>query len=711
VTYGPVNPQPEVDVRVLGFLGVLCLLVLTILPVAAVAGPTALPASYDETVYGDFEAIGNTVTACPKEPGHHPVKLCHDARGRVGSGPSAQNNGHPMAWADVDSNPGTFNSSSARLDIPSGARIRYAKLTWAGATAAQSVPCGLVKPPGTPSQQAVSLTVNDTTAAVKPGRYTEDTGNTHLDQQFYSAHADVTGHLRGVGGPAAITVGNIWTPQGFDCFGGWSLVAVWAFDKPQAKVAPARKQVTVFDTHTRVFSGKDRADVRLGANRSAGGPGRLSVTGFEGDWALAGDQLRINDFRAGDNVFQSVADGRLNPADPNNMSVDVRTFDVPVENLKTGEVGANLAFTSGTDAYLIGAVAMSSPRPELAIATTMRQSAAHPGDEVTQEVLVTNTGGAPASGVQLSEDLGDGCSHTIGVLKPGQAVKASCTRAAPDTTKQLTAQVTGQSLIGDQLTASDTAPLEIIHPAITAGMTANPDTVLSGQSVEHKITLKNTGDTPLADVSTDGVCGNPRVGDLPPAAEKVVQCSVVAGDEGLTTTVTVAGTDKLGKKVSAQARAGFAVIHPRIDFTVTPSTRAARAGEVVTFTVTIGNPTPIPLTDVRVTGTPESCARDDIGDIAPMRTMTYRCEATMSDRLTVELTVSGTSEFGSRTVHSRLVRTTVSLVPQEVIPVERKAVAVPPVPPVPTAIAIAGLAAISTFVTMGAVSATARAKK
>jgi hypothetical protein len=711
-------------VRIWGLMGTLSLLILSTLPAASAAGPATLPVNYDETVYGDFAAIGNTVTACPSQPGHYPVKLCLDAQNRVGTGVSAQNNGHPMTWADVDTDASTYNSSSARLTIPSGARIRYAKLTWAGDTGGPAnVPCGRgTRPPGLPQQQAVSLSVNDKTSAIKPARYTEDASSalTNIDHQFYSAYADVTGEFRGITGPATVTVGNVWTPQGFDCFGGWSLIAVWAFDQPQPKVAPARKQVTVFDAHARVFAGKHRADVRVPAIKPAGGPSRLAVTGYEGDWAVSGDQLLINGRNTSDNFFVSSAEGRLNPNAPNNMSVDFQTVDVGADMLRPGDTGAHLTFTSGLDAYLVGSVAVSAPRPELTIVTSLEQSTTHPGDQVTQTVLVTNTGGAPAVDVRMHEDLGTACDHNIGQLNAGQSAKASCTRATPDVDRQVTAQVTGLSLAGDTLSATATTSLDIIRPAITATMTASPETVLSGQTVNYAITVRNTGDTPLSSVTLDAkvdACNKLDVGELAPNVDKAVQCSVVAGDEGFTNTVTATGTDKIGKKVSSTGRAAFTVVHPKIDFTLRPSTRAAKPGETVTFTLTVGNPTDIPLGAVRVTGTPSQCARD-IGDLAPKKTITYTCQVIMADRLTAELTVTASPTVNGQLVATRrdTVSKSVSTVVSVVTPVVeqppvKKAASVPPAPPTSTALFIAGLAAVSTFVTVGAISATTRPKK
>ncbi|MCE7010716.1 hypothetical protein LWC34_49125 [Kibdelosporangium philippinense] len=713
--------------RVWGLVGTLSLLILSTLPAASAAGPAVLPTNFDQTVYGDFSVIGNTVTACPKQPGHYPVKYCLDAHNRVGSGPSAQNNGHPMTWADIDNDPVTYNSSSGRLSIPAGARIAYAKLTWAGNTGGPAnVPCGRgpIRPAGSPKQQQVSLKINDRGSLIAPERYTEDAPGdlTHTDHQFYSAYADVTGQFRGITGPSTVSVGNVWTPQGFDCFGGWSLTAVWTFDSANA-AAPARKQITVYDAHTRVLTGNRRADVRMPSIKSAGGLTKVGLSGFEGDWAMPGDQFLINGRNAGrtDNFFVSGADGHVNPAHANNMSVDVRTIELPGDLLKVGEAGANLSFTSGYDAYLVANVVASSGRPELVVSTVMEKDVVHPGDQVTQSVTVTNTGSAPAVDIRVQSDLGPACVENIPRLEGGQWAKYSCSRPAPDDDVKPVATVTGRSLIGDALSASAQTFLEVIRPAIAVEKSAAPDTVLSGQSVGYTIEVRNSGDTLLSGVSIDDkqvdACDQPNYGLLAPGESKLLRCSVAAGDEGFTNNVTVSGTDKTGKKVIADAQAAFTVIHPRVEFSVMPSTRAARVGESVTFTVTVRNPTPIQLGDVRVTGTPQACARN-IGTLAPQQTVEYTCAVVMRERLTTSLTVTATPFVNGQLVETRrdnvnlTASVLVSLVePTPEPPIVKKSVKSAPTENAPVAAFVAGLAAISTFVTVGAISATARFKR
>jgi uncharacterized repeat protein (TIGR01451 family) len=258
----------------------------------------------------------------------------------------------------------------------------------------------------------------------------------------------------------------------------------------------------------------------------------------------------------------------------------------------------------------------------------------------------------------------------------------------------------------------------VIDPAITVSKTASPATVLNGQTVGYSIEVHNTGDTALSNVSLDdeqvGGCDRPDLGTLYINQIVKVTCSVTAGDEGFTNNVTVAGTDKIGKRVTADAHAAFSVVAPKIAFTVTPSSHAARSGDVVTFTLTLKNPTAIPLRAVRVEGTPPACARQ-IGDLAPSQELVYNCDVRVTERLTTALSVVATPTVNGQTRQETVYATSavvVTLVPANAPPaasplIVKKSVAAPIPPRTPIAIVIAGLAAVSTFVTIGAISATA----
>lgn len=675
--------------RLWGLIGTSVLLTVSALPGATVAAePVPLSIVYNNLVYGDVAMAGNSVVVCPA------AQACVDAQNRVGlPGPAAQNNYYIMQWADVDDDPGTFNSSSGRLAIPPGARIDHATLSWEGAVGGQCAQGS--RPPGSPRTQPVSVTVNGRTSRLLPDRFTADT-------QFYSARAELTGVLRGAAGAVTVTVGNVWTPQGFDCAGGWSVVAVWAFDGPHPRAGPA--QITVYDTHLRVTGGNFGVSVRVPSLRPSGGGARIGVIAYEGDWALAGDRFLVNgrDPDHTGNFFASFAEGRLDPSYPNNMSVDVRSVSVPEDALGPS---TELTFSSGLDTYLVQGIVVAIPVAELAVATEVDRPAAHTGDEVVQTVRVTNAGGAPAVRMVVRTDAG--CVREIARLDGGKTATVRCDRTASE---RLSARVTGETLLGDPLIAEANTAVEVLRPGISVSVKALPEIVLKGQSVGREIAVRNTGNTALSDVVVDAqvdACDRADPAPLPAGETWTVRCSAPAEAGG--GRVTVAGFDKLGLRVSAEALATVTVVVPRLTLTVSPSTRAVRAGGSVTFRINVNSETPLPLEAVRVIGAPAECARD-LGTLAPNQNVSYACTVVVQDRLTTNLSVTaGDALAGGVTVRASAT-VIVSIVPENPppLPPAARRVALEQTPePAPLAALIGGLAVLSNLVMVGGFAATA----
>ncbi|MEV6238308.1 hypothetical protein [Lentzea sp. NPDC051838] len=594
------------------------LLVPLLTPGPPVAAAEVWHTQFNDAVRGDVAVVGNSVVTCPtpEQAGpnpKYPPQSCVDAMNRKGHGPSAQNNGHRMSWTDNDNDARTFNSSSAQLTLPSGASIAYAKLGWAGTATCHG---STELPPGSPRDPVL---LNGT--SITPGQFVIDSPDdlANTDNAFYSAEADVTKTIR----PGTVTVGNVWTPQGFDCFGGWSLTVVWKSE------TAAQRHISVHGGHIRLPTKRPVLSTPIAPTHAAGGATRLSFTAYEGDWATDGDQLLVNDSSvAGRNAFLSQAQGA--PA-LNNMSVDARTVTLTEDLPKPGTKSADLTFRRAEDAFLVQSVAWSFPLPELALNVTPEQPAAHPKDNVTQTATVTNTGDAPAADVTV-------CGQKIGTIAPHAKSTRTCTSQAQEDDYQTTVTANGSSLAGDPLTAQKSAKVDVLHPALRATTTTEPMTALPGQMVKFSTTVTNTGDTPLFDLNartaTNGC--NPMQGQLDPGATTTVDCTAKAGDETGTLTSTVSATDKIGKKVDASASVQVRVIYPRLTITALWSKDRAEDGELVTVTVTVGNPSDFPIKDVKVEGEPAACHRT-FPELQPNQRLTYTCQvaAPVNSRLTV----------------------------------------------------------------------------
>lgn len=610
------------------------LLVPLFAPGPPVAAAEIWRTQFNEAVYGDVTIVGNSVLTCPtaEQAGHNPKhdpKSCVDALHRKGHGPAALNNSHRMSWTDADGDPATFNSSSARLAIPAGARVAFAKLGWAGSATCHDE----TAPPGRPTDQVVTLTVDGAATRIGPDRFQEIVDSPdHIsgtDNTFYSAEADVTQEL--ARGGTTVVVGNIWAPQGFDCFGGWSLTVVWKFANATAAV-PARRHVSVHGGHVRLPTKLPVLRTPITPTHPAGGVIRMGITAYEGDWATDGDQMLVNDTSvAGRNAFVSEAQGAAEPSTPNNMSVDAHTVRIAENVLKPGTKSAELTFKRAEDAFLVQNVAWSFPLPELTLAVTPEQPAAHAKDTVAQTATVTNVGDAPAADVAV-------CGQQIGTLAPKQTATRTCTTTAADDDYPVIVAASGSSLASDPLATQKTSKVDVLHPALRATTATEPVTALPGQSVKFTTTVTNTGDTALFDLDarTGGHGCNPMQAQLDPSATSTVDCTAPAGDETGELTATVRAADRIGGKVEASATVRVRVIYPRLTISALWSKDRAADGELVTVTITVGNPSDLPVDDVRVEGEPAECRRA-FPVLQPRERLTYTCQvaAPVNSRLTV----------------------------------------------------------------------------
>ncbi|WP_191297426.1 hypothetical protein [Lentzea cavernae] len=605
------------------------LLLVPLFTPGPVAAAEVWRTQFDEAVYGDVTVVGNSVLTCPTpaQAGHHPKyppQSCVDALNHKGSGPSALNNGHRMSWNDVDDDPATFTSSSAELTIPAGATVAYAKLGWAGSATCHDAE----NPPGTPRDPVI---FNGT--RVEPGKFVADAPGelSHTDTAFYSAEADVTRALTS----GTVTVANVWAPQGFDCFGGWSLTVVWKFPNATA-AAPAKRHIAVHGGHVRLPTQKPVFSTPIAPTHPTGGVVRVGFTAYEGDWATDGDQMLVNGTSIGGrNAFVSSAQGA---AHPNNMSVDARTVTIGEDVLKPGTKSAELGFKRADDAFLVQSITWSFPLPELTLAVTPENPAAHPKDTVTQTATVTNVGDAPAADVTV-------CGQQVGTIASRATATRTCTSTAADDDYPATVAVSGTSLAGDPLATQKASTVDVLHPALRAATTTEQMTALPGQAVKFTTTVTNTGDTPLFGLAARAAGGcDPMQGQLDPGATAAVGCSAPAGDESGALTSTVSAADKLGGKVEASASVQVKVVYPRLTISAVWSKDRAGDGERVTVTVTVGNPSDLPITDVRVEGEPAACRRT-FPVLEPRERVTYTCEVTAPQNS--RLTVSGAGAAGA----------------------------------------------------------------
>ena len=267
------------------------------------------------------------------------------------------------------------------------------------------------------------------------------------------------------------------------------------------------------------------------------------------------------------------------------------------------------------------------------------------GQEVTYTYKVTNPGDDPLSGVVVEDDQCDpisGPTELTGngddVLDPGEEWEYSCSMAlSVDTVNVATA--TGTASSGEPITWVDSVSVDVIDPGIFVDKTASAPTVRVGENAIYTVTVTNTGDDPLANVTpVDDRCtlvGPTKLNDngddlLDVHEEWIYTCTMQIG-EPVTNHVEVIGMDSLANPVTDTAEASVDTIDPQMTVVKTVAPAVVDSGDVVTYTVVVTNTGDDPLGDVTAIDT--QCAlgaptkeggnQDDALD--PGEVWTYSC--------------------------------------------------------------------------------------
>ncbi len=165
---------------------------------------------------GNIVFVANTLMTAP-------ASSPNAANAQAGIGAYVNNNDFSMVYVDVDSNPLTFDSSSASLSLPTGGSVLFAGLYWGAESDSSSRDKVLFQTPGSSSYTTITGTVIG-----------EDSSHN------YSGFADVTSLVQAAGS-GNYTVANVQATTGTNEEAGWTLVV--AYGDP---TDPPRN-LTVFD--------------------------------------------------------------------------------------------------------------------------------------------------------------------------------------------------------------------------------------------------------------------------------------------------------------------------------------------------------------------------------------------------------------------------------------------------------------------------------
>jgi hypothetical protein len=359
----PMPKSPGFAAR--GVLAALLCTAFSAAPLMAAAAPAPTPPEapriafterYHSVHHGGIVRAANSAITC-RTPETTTATPCSAVR----KGAQGVNGDYDMFYVDLDDDPNTYNSSRARLALPAGSRVRYARLYWGG-----NLRVGEQKPPEDNGRVLI---------AEPGGEYKEvlaDTRVAHRDadgSDAYQASADITPLVRR-SGSGYWTVAQINVARGHSkagAWGGWTLVV--AYEKDDEPL----RELSVRDGFETLRPGRaDHSLTLTGLRIRPGAGGRAGLVAYDGDRAARGDSVSV---RAGnrkpfaltdpanpaDDVMNStVADlgatvtGRQ-PAHVNTLGYDSDLFDIGPA-LTGGADSLTFRFGAGDGGYFLGAL-------------------------------------------------------------------------------------------------------------------------------------------------------------------------------------------------------------------------------------------------------------------------------------------------------------------------------------------------------------------
>lgn len=238
---------------------------------------------------------------------------------------------------------------------------------------------------------------------------------------YYSDSAEVTGLLANLpsGSPQTITVGNVWTPQGSSCFGGWNLQVVYGYDAyDPAQPASQYRTIYRFAGQIRQFQGDSDLQLALTGLAPQEVGSRAGLVVFEGDAGVGGEQLVYQDPVLGKTTLLNVRDQDKDfwisaaqgsvPFAPYTGGLFINGSAVSyVTPLPTtpGVTSFSLELAATQDSFMFTAAMISVPYADISITKTAVSGddyqVVRPGEQPRYRITVHNSGQAVEFGSSL----------------------------------------------------------------------------------------------------------------------------------------------------------------------------------------------------------------------------------------------------------------------------------------------------------------------
>jgi uncharacterized repeat protein (TIGR01451 family) len=186
------------------------------------------------------------------------------------------------------------------------------------------------------------------------------------------------------------------------------------------------------------------------------------------------------------------------------------------------------------------------------------------GQTANFTITVTNDGNATLTNVVVTDALAPGCARTsadipgLASMAPGATLTYTCSLANVTASFTNIAVATGHPPLGPDVSAQDTAAITVVapatHPAITIVKNPKSQTVTRGGTATFTITVTNTGDVALTNVTVSDPLSpncNRTIGTLAPGASTSYTCTRANVTANFTNVAVASGTAG-GTTVTAQ---------------------------------------------------------------------------------------------------------------------------------------------------------------
>jgi len=203
----------------------------------------------------------------------------------------------------------------------------------------------------------------------------------------------------------------------------------------------------------------------------------------------------------------------------------------------------------------------------------------------------------------LSDPLVPDCDFGPIDLLPGAVESYSCSGSGftADFTNIVTA--TGVPLVGEPLTASDPADVQVlgpVEPGIAVTKEAGVEPIISGGVATFTIAVENTGNITLTDIVVSdplvAACEQ-TIAELGPGEISIYTCQQSDVSVGFTNVVTATATNF---DVSDSDDAPVAMVNPAISIVKLPDLQDVPTGDSAEFTIVVSNTGDVDLTSVVV---------------------------------------------------------------------------------------------------------------